>query len=223
MKALATSSIPAPVIRRLPRYLTHIRELRKDNLVWVSSYEIAKALGLTMSTVRQDFSHLDIRGISKRGYEIARLERVLGETLGADSRHHTVIIGAGLMGRALALHADFEESGFETQAIFDVSPKKIGRSVGSITVRSMDDLESVLEDSEIDIGVIAVPASAAQEVADRLVASGIQGILNLAHTHLRVPRKVVLMEARILARMQEIAFAIRRQNGQQAVGRSGKH
>jgi redox-sensing transcriptional repressor len=166
---------------------------------------------------------LDIRGISKRGYEIERLERVLGETLGADCHHQTVIIGAGLMGRALALHADFEESGFKTQAIFDISPRKIGKSVGQLKVRSMLELESVVNNSEIDIGVIAVPSSAAQEVADRLVAAGIRGILNLAHTHLRVPRKIVLMEARILARMQEIAFAIRRQNGQTPVSRSRKH
>jgi redox-sensing transcriptional repressor len=212
MNASSISTIPAPVIRRLPRYLTHIRELRKDNHVWVSSYEIAKALGLTMSTVRQDFSHLDIRGISKRGYEIIRLERVLGETLGADSRHQTIIIGAGLMGRALAMHEDFEESGFETQAIFDVSPRKIGKSVGRLKILSMEELETVLSESQIDIGIIAVPASAAQEVADRLAAAEIPGILNLAHTHLQVPRNVILMEARILARMQEIAFAIRRQS-----------
>ena len=204
-----TSDMPGPVLRRLPRYLTHVRELKKADQEWVSSRQIAQTLGLTMSTVRQDISHLDLVGVSKRGYEVIKLERVLSETLGAGSIHHTVIVGAGLLGRALALHADFEESGFVTCAIFDSAPQIIGTSVGPLAVKPINELEPILREYAVDIGVIAVPASAAQGVADQLVNAGISGILNLAHSHLHVPKNVYMVEARIIARMQEIAYAIR--------------
>lgn len=207
--------LPGPVLRRFPRYLTHVRELKKVRQEWVSSREIAETLGLTTSTVRQDMSHLDLTGVSKRGYLVSRLEDVLGEVLGAKTEHRNVIIGAGLLGRALALHADFEEHGFKTVAIFDASPKIIGRKVGPLTVRAMGQLARVVRDEKVDIGVVAVPAVAAQLVADQLVAAGIQGILNLAHTHLHVPKHVDVVEARILARMQQIAYAIRTRRAQQ--------
>lgn len=201
--------LPGPVLRRFPRYLTHVRELKKVGQLWVSSREIAETLGLTTSTVRQDMSHLDLTGVSKRGYLVHRLEEVLGEVLGAKAEHRNVIIGAGLLGRALALHADFGEQGFKTVAIFDAAPKVIGRKVGPLTVRPMSQLKRVVRDQGVDIGVVAVPAVAAQLVADQLVAAGVHGILNLAHTHLHVPRHVIVVEARILARMQQIAYAIR--------------
>ena len=209
MSHACTDEMPGPVLRRLPRYLTHVRELNKVDQEWVSSREIAQTLGLTMSTVRQDISHLDLVGVSKRGYEVSKLERVLSETLGAGSIHQTVIVGAGLLGRALALHADFEESGFVTCAIFDAAPHIVGTSVGPLVVKPMGELDSIVREINVDIGVIAVPANAAQSVADQLVGAGILGILNLAHSHLHVPKHVYIVEARIIARMQEIAYAIR--------------
>ncbi len=209
MDSQNNARLPGPVLRRFPRYLTHVRELKKFNQAWVSSREIAETLGLTTSTVRQDMSHLDLTGVSKRGYQVNRLEAVLGDVLGANTEHRNVIIGAGLLGRALALHGDFGEQGFKTVAIFDNDPRVIGRKIGPLTVRPMQQLKRVVRDQGVDIGVVAVPAISAQLVADQLVAAGVQGILNLAHTHLNVPREVIVVEARILARMQQIAHAIR--------------
>lgn len=208
--------LPGPVLRRFPRYLTHVRELKKVNQRWVSSRQIADTLSLTTSTVRQDMSHLEIVGVSKRGYEVNRLEQELGDVLGARTEHRNVIIGAGLLGRALALHADFGEHGFKTVAVFDSDPKVVGRRVGQLTVRPVGQLKRIVRDMRVDIGIIAVPAAAAQLVADQLVSSGIKGLLNLAHTHLHVPRHVVVVEARILARMQEIAYAIRTRHAREA-------
>lgn len=201
--------LPGPVLRRLPRYLTHVRELKKEGLEWVSSQELAHALGLTMSTVRQDVSHLDLTGVSKRGYEVKRLEAALGQELGASTVHRDVIVGAGLLGCALALHGDLAESGFETVGIFDSDPDVVGKQVGDLTVRPMKDLRRIVRSRRVEIGIIAVPGSAAQEVADRLIECGVKGLLNLAHIHLRVPRGVEVVEARILARMQQLAHAIR--------------
>ena len=211
MSSPDNKSLPAPVLRRFPRYLTHVREIKKLNREWVSSREMAQTLGLTTSTVRQDMSHLPLTGVSKRGYEVARLERELGETLGALTTHVSVIVGAGLLGRALALHADFEEHGFKTVGIFDSAPEIIGTEVGHLTVQPMDALAATVRETDVDIGVIAVPAAGAQGVADQLIAAGVKGLLNLAHTHLQTPPEIIVVEARILARMQEIAYAIRTQ------------
>jgi redox-sensing transcriptional repressor len=197
------------VIRRLPRYLIRARELKHAGRAWASSQDLAEALDLTPSTVRQDISYLALAGVAKRGYEIRRLEAVIGAELGADTRHCCVIVGAGLLGRALALHGDMVEHGFFPCAIFDRDPRRVGRRVGDLVVRPMDRLPSTVRRRRAEIGVIAVPAAAAQEVADRLVAAGIRGILNLAHMHVRVPRRVPVVEARILARLQELAFALR--------------
>jgi len=208
-----SNSLPHPVIQRLPKYLTHVRELRNVGVIWVSSHQLAGALGLTSSTVRQDLSHLRMRGVSKRGYETSKLELVLRRELGADTRHRLVIVGAGYMGCALALHAGLLEQGFETVGVFDTDVELVGTKVGLLQIRPMDALEKVVKDNEVDIGIIAVPASAAQDVANRLAAAGVKGLLNLAYVHIRVPRHVALMDARIIANLQQLAYVIRTQNG----------
>ena len=201
--------IPDPVIRRLPRYLTHVREMKKAREVWVSSADLAGALGLTTSTVRQDISHLDVTGVPKRGYRVAELERVLGAVLGASAVHRVVIVGAGLLGRALALHAELADNGFEVCAIFDNAKSTIGRKVGPLKVQPVGNLDRIVRDLRVDIGVIAVPSAAAQLVANQLVEAGVRGLLNLAHAHLHVPRGVHIVEGRLLARMQQLAYAVR--------------
>lgn len=201
--------IPDPVIRRLPRYLTHVREMKKAQEVWVSSADLAAGLALTTSTVRQDISHIDVTGVPKRGYRVAELERVLGNVLGAGAVHRVVIVGAGLLGRALTLHAELSENGFDVYAIFDNAKSAVGRKVGPLTVQSIDKLARIVRDGRVEMGVIAVPPAAAQLVANQLVEAGVRGLLNLAHAHLHVPHGIHIVEARLLARLQQLAYAVR--------------
>ena len=107
------AKIPLSVIRRLPKYLTIAKQLRMEGVEWVSSDALADALDLTPSTVRQDVSHIEFQGISKRGYSTAGLETVLTHTLGADQESICVVIGAGNLGRALATHEEFARQGFK--------------------------------------------------------------------------------------------------------------
>ena len=201
--------IPAPVVRRLHRYLIRAREMKNAGESWVSSAGLGNALGLTTSTVRQDISHLSMSGVSKRGYRIEDLDRSLREVLHSDTIHRSVIVGAGLLGCALALHGELAESAFDVCAVFDKHPRVIGKRVGNLRVRPMKDLKRMVSVRQVDIGIIAVPARAAQEVADQLVAAGVKGLLNLAYAHVQVPEHVVVVEARFLARLQEIAYEIR--------------
>jgi len=201
--------IPQSVVRRLPKYLTQAQRLRQANVEWVSSSELAEALGLTSSTVRQDLSHIDFSGISKRGYSTVGLEAALAATLGADHEICCVVVGAGNLGRALALHEEFIRQSFKICGVFDNSPALLGKRVGKLVVQGMDALPSVVCGEDVDIGIVAVPHSAAQQVADRLILAGVRGLLNMTTAHLIVPRKVSVVDARILASLRELAYAVK--------------
>ncbi|MGA0333154.1 MAG: redox-sensing transcriptional repressor Rex [Kiritimatiellia bacterium] len=205
---LESDHIPQPVIRRLPKYLVHVQELREEGVEWASSQDIADALGLTSSTVRQDLSHMDLRGISKKGYETSQLEAVLRQILGADIMHHVVIIGAGHLGRALAEHGAFARRGFDICGLFDRDEKLIGRFFGNTEVMSIDALADQAKKHKIDIGIIAVPSAAAQAVAEMLVDCGVKAILNLAYKHIKVPAGVTVVDARIMESLQELAYSL---------------
>ena len=209
MKVRNKNSIPLSVVKRFPKYHALLQRLLQDSVQWVSSQEMAESLGLTSSTVRQDLSHLDFSGISKRGYSVEGLEKIMGKALGAHHETRIVIVGAGNLGRALALHAEFAAKGFKICGIFDSDSKLSGRRVGDMLVETMGELRDVVRERKVDIGVIAVPAGSAQEVADQLVRSNIRGILNLAHVHLLIPRSVSVVDTRIIASLQELSYAIR--------------
>lgn len=201
--------IPAAVIRRLPKYLTYAQRLRLAGVEWVSSFELAEGLGLTSSTVRQDLSHIDFSGISKRGYSTAGLDAALAATLGADHEICCAVVGAGNLGRALALHEEFLRQSFNICAIFDSNPAVVGKRVGKLVVKGMSEIPAVVCGQDVDIGIVAVPPDAAQQVADLLILAGVRGLLNLTTAHLVVPWKVPVVDARILASLRELAYAIK--------------
>jgi redox-sensing transcriptional repressor len=201
--------IPAGVIERMTKYLALLDESGARGVEWISSQEIADALGLTSSTVRQDLSHVDFSGISKRGYAVGGLKSALERQLGADEAWRLVMVGAGNLGSALAQHQEFARRGFLLCGLFDSDPAKLGKRFGALPVRSMGELRDFVVAEQVDIGVIAVPAGAAQQVADLLIASGIRGLLNLTLTHISAPRKVAVVDARIVASLQELAHAIK--------------
>lgn len=205
----ATKKLPRPVVQRLTRYLARVQELRHDGQDWVSSPFLAQSLGLTSSTVRQDLSHLKIRGVSKRGYETRLLLDEIREMLATRMVNCLVIVGAGHLGCALALHGDLLGHGFEVCALFDRDPELVGTAVGPLRIRPMEALEDVVKRQRAELGVIAVPAGAAQSVADKLVAAGVHGLLNLTYTPIRAPESVTVVDARILARLQELAYLVR--------------
>lgn len=205
-------SMPRPVVLRLPQYLTHIRSEMRNGVEWVSSQSMAEALGLTSSTVRQDLSHIDLTGISKRGYEARLLEASLRAKLGGEIISRVVIVGAGHLGCALALHGDFAENGFRACGIFDNNEEVIGNRVGRFVVRPMADLPKIIKDRNVDMGVIAVPSRAAQGVADELVAAGISGLLNLAYANIKAPKNISVVNARILAGLQELSYLLLEKN-----------
>jgi len=202
--------IPGAVVRRLPKYLTQAQYLRQEGVPWVSSMSLAETLGLTSSTVRQDLSHIDFQGVSKRGYSTAGLEAALARTLGVDRDITCVLVGAGNLGRALALHDEFGRQGFKIVGVFDSASVVIGKKVGRFTVQGMPDLAAMVRDQKVEIGIISVPHEAAQPVADQLIAAGVRGLLNLTTAHLLVPVEASVVDARVLASLRELAYGVKR-------------
>ncbi len=205
----AKGEIPLSAIKRMTKYLAYVQGVSETGVAWVSSSELAEALGLTSSTVRQDLSHLDFSGTSKRGYEAARLAKVLVCALGADEAWRMVVVGAGNLGRALVLHREFEQRGFKICGIFDNDKRKIGTRIGDLTVLGLRDLPTVVQAHKAQIGVIAVPPAGAQGVADIMIASRIRGLLNLALTHIIAPRNVMVVDTRLVASLMELSYAVK--------------
>ncbi len=200
--------LPPLVVRRLPKYLAYVQELGDAGVEWVSSNALAEQLGLTSSTVRQDFSYFEFRGTSKRGYEVHGLCRMLEAMLGVNREWRMVVVGAGNLGKALALHEEFGRRGFLICGVFDNDPSKVGRRIGKLTIQGMRELPAAIGDLKVSIGMIAVPAPAAQQVADLLIASGVTGLLNLALTHLVVPKWVSVIDSRIVASLLELTHLV---------------
>jgi redox-sensing transcriptional repressor len=204
-----SNGIPAPVVRRLIKYLAHLQHLKAGDGAWVSSQQLAQALNLTAATVRRDFTHIDFAGRTQRGYEIEGLEKTLLHVLGLDTGCNAVIVGVGNLGRALALHQDFQKHGFRICALFDSDPKLVGERVGHLTVHGMGELADVVRREDVQIGIMAVPAGAAKVVALELISAGVRGLLNLACAHLNVPDDVVIVDARMVESIQELLCLIK--------------
>lgn len=206
--AAQRNGIPVPVVRRLTKYLGHIQEAEAEGQKWISSREMAWALGLTSSTVRQDLTHLAAHGIAKRGYRVEVLRAQLRDVLGIGAPWNVAIIGAGNVGCALATHSDLRGATFNVVAIFDNDPQVIGTRVGAMTVRSMRMLPRLGGQLRIDIGIIAVPSTSAQRAADQLVMARVPGILNLASAYLKVSQRTALVNSRLIEYLLELSHMI---------------
>jgi redox-sensing transcriptional repressor len=207
------ASVPIPVLRRLSHYLQYVRMQMEQGREWVSSLELAEALEVTSSTVRQDLSWLDISGTAKRGYRTDGLEDAIVTLVGRDKNSNILIVGAGNLGRALALHGELLRQGFAVCGLFDSNPGLAGMKVGKLVVQHTKDLPRFVREKNIEIGVIAVPARSAQAVTDELVSAGIYGLLNMSCAHVRTPKDVTVVEARMFSSLSLLSYAIKARKG----------
>lgn len=182
--------IPDIVIGRLPVYLRTLRLLADDGRDVTSSQELGQHLGISSAQIRKDLSHFGEFGKQGTGYNITFLCNQLQKILNVDRVWPVVLVGAGSLGNAIANYAGFESRGFRIVAIFDEDKEKIGRAMGPVYVEDFANLAQRAEESGAQIAVIAVPTTAAQRVADQLVAAGLNSILCYAPITLAVPSHV---------------------------------
>lgn len=205
--------IPEVVINRLPVYARALTELANSGESVVSSQALGELLDVTPAQIRKDLSYFGRFGKQGRGYNVNSLLSKLREILGIDRQWRLCLVGVGRLGQAIAEYGGFSPQGFEIVAAFDADPSVVGRSIGEVSIRPIDGLESFLCDNRVDIGIVAVPAAHAQKVVDRLVAAGIKAILNYAPITAHVPRDVTIRHIDPVLAMQSMTFYIKRGEG----------
>jgi redox-sensing transcriptional repressor len=199
------NEIPKATVVRLPRYLRLLEDLATSKDV-VSSEELATAAGANAANVRRDLSHLDFHGVRGIGYSVAELKARIRQELGIAERQRVAILGAGNLGRALANYGGLSRRGFDVVALYDTDIRKIGSKVGSITIQDLDVLDGDCTSKSFEIAILAVPAVAAQQVADRLVEHGIRSILNFAPVRVNVPDKVSVRQVDLSMELQVLSY-----------------
>jgi redox-sensing transcriptional repressor len=196
-------------LNRLSFYLRCLRHLQELGLKRVSSQEMAQRYHLSATQIRKDLAQFGEFGIRGVGYDVEALAEHLNSLLGLDRKHAMVIVGMGNLGSALARYLGFNYGAFHVVAGVDNDPKKIGRRVGSVTVRSSADLKDVVRESGAEIGVLAVPAEAAQENYDALADAGVKGVLNFAPVRVKRRPDVPLKNVDLRINLEELAFFLR--------------
>jgi redox-sensing transcriptional repressor len=199
-------TIPEATVGRLPVYLRALVDLAEAGAGTVSSDELAEAAGVNSAKVRKDLSHLGSYGTRGVGYDVAYLIHQIRRELGLTQHWAIAIVGVGNLGQALANYGGFAERGFRVAALVDADTARVGERIGDLEVRHVDDLPAIVSELDVAIGVIATPAGAAQEVADRLVDAGVRSILNFAPATITVPPGVSVRKVDLAVELQILAF-----------------
>ena len=198
--------IPEAAVARLPMYLRILTELTAEGTQQVSSDQLAQLAGVNAAKVRKDLSYLGSYGTRGVGYDIEYLTYQIQRELGLNQSWPVVIVGAGNLGQALANYGGLGGRGFNVAGVVDVDPSKVGSVIGGVRIRHIDDLTHIAQSKSVSIGVIATPATHAQEAADHLVRAGIGSILNFAPVVIAVPRHVRVRKVDLALELQILSY-----------------
>ena len=187
-------NISNSVIRRLPRYYRFLGELEDQQISKISSRELSERMHLTASQIRQDLNCFGGFGQQGYGYNVSELRKEIGRILGVDKHRKTILIGAGNLGTALAVHINFEKSGCSLIGIFDSNKKLVGNPLGKLTITDIDDLEKFCRENKPEVAVLCIPKSVTKEIVDRLTELGVRSFWNFSHYDINVEHKNIIVE-----------------------------
>jgi redox-sensing transcriptional repressor len=202
--------IAESTVRRLSLYLRFLEEFQGQGIATISSEALAMRGGTTSAQVRKDLSFFGSFGKRGLGYSVPELVGKLRDILGLKRTYRVIVVGAGKIGSALALYQGFGQRGFHVAAVYDADPGKIGAADwNGVAVRDVRELEQDLARAPVDIAILATPAMAAAQVADRLVQAGVRAILNFAPVQLDVPPTVVVKYVNMAMELEALSYALR--------------
>jgi redox-sensing transcriptional repressor len=202
------ASVPKVVVSRLSLYLRELQRLEAAGQETISSGQLGALLGFSDAQVRKDLGFFGQFGYPGVGYRCEELIRAMQDILGTNQLWPVVMVGAGNLGQALLGYRGFVRQNFRIAAAFDADPAKVGMVIDGIPISHIDELPSVVRDQEIRLGMIVVPAEHAQDVADRLVAAGIEGIVNFAPVTLTLPPTVQIVSVDLAIELEQLSFAV---------------
>lgn len=208
--------IPDIVIRRLPLYVRTLRWLQETGVESVSSDQLAELIGVTAAQIRRDLSYFGKFGKQGKGYDTVHLERAISEILQLDRQWPVALAGFGSLGHAVANYHGFGASPFRIVAIFDRNPDKIGQQFEGVTILSDRCISGEIARQQIRIGIIAVPAGNAQEVADAMIAGGARALLNYAPVVIKTSSGIQVREIDPIGALQSMTYYL--DSGQAAKG-----
>ncbi|GIW95364.1 MAG: redox-sensing transcriptional repressor Rex [Pirellulaceae bacterium] len=208
MRRYRWQQIPEAVVRRLSYYLRELERQTAQGRDTISSSELARTLGLTDSQVRKDLAFFGQFGYRGRGYHCRELAAAIRRILGTEKIWPVAVIGLGNLGRALLGYRGFAEHGFPIVAGLDIDPRRLEPPVPGVVLRPLEQLSDVVRTLSVRMAILAVPAAAAQEVADQLVQAGIQGILNFAPISLSLPPQVRLVRVDLAMELEQLAYTL---------------
>jgi redox-sensing transcriptional repressor len=197
-------------VGRLSLYLRRLEGLYREGTTRVSSSVLAETLGvsITDAQVRKDLAALGSYGHSGIGYDADELIGVLRRVLGVDRSWAVALVGVGNLAHALLRYQGFIERGFQVVALFDSAPAKVGRELEGLRVQPVEAIPQTIPATGAELGILTVPASAAQEVADKLIAAGVRGLLNFTPGLVRVPRTVSVVNVDLTVQLEQLAFLV---------------
>ncbi len=200
--------IPEATVSRLSVYSRYLTEVEKQNIVNISSGEIAEGMGGTPAQVRKDLAYFGEFGTRGVGYNVKQLNQEIMNILGLTKRWNVILIGAGNLGSALSQYRGFRERGFQIIGVFDNDLNKVGLKLNGLPIYAVSQMADFIENNDVTIGIIAVPAEYAQDIADILVETKIKGILNFAPVVLTIPDNVEVRNVDLTVNLEVLTYNI---------------
>lgn len=188
------NTISASVIKRLPRYYRFLAELLKQNVIRISSRELSEKMNLTASQIRQDLNCFGGFGQQGYGYNVSELHEEIGKILGIDKYFKTILIGAGNLGKAIAIHMNFDTKGCKLIGVFDKNEMLENEKLAGTIIKNTSEIEAFCNKNHPDIAILCIPKTAAQEIADELINLGIKAFWNFSHYDFKINYKDVIVE-----------------------------
>ena len=199
-------AISQATIDRLPLYFRTLRLVEEEEKQIISSDELGRRLDITPEQIRKDLATFGQFGRKGIGYDVHDLKNNIGNILGLNNNWRLAIVGIGHLGGALANYGNFDSLGFSVVALLDIDKKIIGSTVNGLKIKNSARMADVIAENSVDIGVITVPASEAQSVADSLVAAGVKGIWNFAPIKLSVPADIPLVNEDLSVGLSALSY-----------------
>ena len=203
-----TTDLSTASLRRLPRYLRLLVQLLEEGHRYVTSAELARRLAMDESLVRRDLAQTRFAGKPRVGFDVEALKAHLEHLLGLGTAKPAILIGAGRLGQALAAYRGFTEYGLQVRAVFDIDPEKIGRDVHGMTVQPLWTAPALVREERIQVAILAVPADAAQGVADLLADAGVPAFWNFSGYPLHLPAPVLVLNEDLSDSLAVLSFRL---------------
>lgn len=208
-KGLKTERIPEAVVRRLPLYLRYLSSLQQKRFQTVSSQTLGSVLDLNPAQIRKDLAYFGAFGRKGVGYEVDYLVKKIKQILKLDREINIVLVGAGNLGHAIGNYKVYLRENLKIVAVFDADRSKIGKTIAGVKIQPIEELPETVKRTRARMGLITVPAQAAQDVADRLTEAGIEAILNFAPVHIKTDPNVKVLQMDLTTELQRLAYYLK--------------